>query len=123
MELKRGTVLFQDKVDTKEEKSAYRNRRSEMYGLLRELLDPSREGPGFAIPREYHELRRQLAPIPLTYDPEGRLELLPKDKRGDNEKKQTLKELLGCSPDEADSLVLAVFGLMNRNRRRVAGAI
>jgi hypothetical protein len=34
----------------------------------------------------------------------------------------SLTELLGCSPDEADALALAVHALTHRERRAVAGA-
>jgi hypothetical protein len=100
----------------------YKNRRAEMYGLLRERMHPSSEAP-FAIPKEYTELRRQLAPLPLLYDGEGRVILPPKNKANPDSKILTLKELLGCSPDEADSLVLAVFGMSKRGTRLTAGAI
>jgi hypothetical protein len=58
-----------------------------MYGQLRLLLDPEGDPvtsgrETFAIPAGYAELRRQLAPAPLTYDREGRLKLLPKRKPG-----------------------------------------
>lgn len=109
--IKRGITGLADKIDQKEDRYTYKNRRAEMYGMLRNLLDPSNE-KGFAIPSSYTELRRQMAPIPLTYDPEGRLEILPKAKRDSekNSSKRTLTEILGCSPDQLDSLVLAVYG-------------
>jgi hypothetical protein len=34
----------------------------------------------------------------------------------------TIKEILGCSPDEADSLVLATFGQFHRAVKKVVGA-
>lgn len=123
---RRGMTMIEEKIDNREERYAYVNRRAEMYGTLRILLDPSREAQGlpiFAIPSTYTELRRQLAPIPLTYDPEGRMKLLPKNKRNPDSTEKTLTELIGCSPDEADSLVLAIFGMVNHERRNVAGAI
>lgn len=104
-------------VNQFETRSAYKNRRAEMYGLLSERLDPSRrELTGqevFAIPAIYTELRRQLAPIPKWLDGEGRLFLPPKQKRPDvdNPTGKTMIDLIGCSPDEADALVLAVYGL------------
>ena len=81
---------------------AYKNRRSEMYGMLREYLRPERpEGP-FAIPPEYHEPRQELSSVPLQYDSEGRLLLPPKEK---------LRRQLGRSFDRADSRVLAIAAL------------
>lgn len=103
----------------------YLNRRAEMYCLLRfELLDPINE-LGFAIPYELTELRRQLAPLPLLYDPEGRIYLPPKDKPNKNVESKivTLREMLGCSPDEADSLALAVFGLFNTIGKKKLGKL
>lgn len=107
-----------------EARYVYKNRRAEMYGLLRfELLEPDEGVPIFAIPKECNELRRQLAPIPLQYDGEGRLYLPPKNKRSSQSNEVTLTELLKCSPDEADSLVLAVFGLFNVPQKKKLGAL
>lgn len=133
----------------KETSYEYKNRRAQMYGELRKLLDP---GPqlkdvrvetedqarntilasnvsneyvpplGFAIPAELTELRRQLAPLPLLYNEEGRLYLPQKDKRSKESKEQTIKDLLGRSPDQSDSLVLAVYGLLSKPLKRIAGA-
>jgi len=91
-------------------KYTYKNRRAEMYGLLRHLLNPALNPDGFGIPSMYTELRRQLAPIPMLWDGEGRMWLPPKHKPDKNSKIQTLSELIGCSPDEADSLVLGIYG-------------
>jgi len=101
------------RIDEKEDRTIYENRRAEIYGLIRELIDPSNDG--FGIPAEHFELRRQLAPIPLTYR-EGKLYLLPKDKKNKDSKEMTLKDLLGCSPDQGDSFGLACFGLMMASR-------
>lgn len=122
LEPRRSMVMVEEKIETKEDRYAYVNRRAEMYGELSLLMDPSRNETGFAIPAEYAELRRQLAPIPKTYDREGRLKLLPKNKNTPGSTEKTLIELLGCSPDEADSLVLAVHGLLDKVKRVVAGA-
>jgi len=103
------------RVEQEEDRYVYKNRRAQMYGIIRQLIDPLSEEK-FGIPEKFKELRRQLAPIPLTTDQEGRLFLLPKDAppRSDGVKSntQTLKKLLGCSPDEADSLALAVYGMV-----------
>lgn len=90
-------------------KYVYKNRRAEMYGLLRQLIHPELNPKGFHIPARYAELRRQLQPLPWQFDEEGRIWLPPKNKKDPNSKIITLKELLGCSPDEADSTVLAVY--------------
>lgn len=100
-----------------EDKYTYKNRRAEMYGILRfEYLDPDVYSRGFAIPERLTELRRQLAPLPLLYDGEGRLYLPPKNRRTKNSNEETITEMLGCSPDEADSLVLAVYGMARKSK-------
>lgn len=121
-ERKRGMKRLEDRKQDDEVMYAYKNRRAEMYGTFRMLLDPSRGG-SFAIPEEYAELRRQLAPIPLRFDPEGRLMLPPKNKRDPKSKEVTLTELIGCSPDEADSTVLAVYRMTYQSTRKKAGVI
>lgn len=99
------------KIDEYEGRTVYKNRRAEIYGIIRNLIDPLNE-EGFGIPEEFTELRRQLAPIPLRYGRDGVMFLLPKNKDKEGSNEECLKDLLGCSPDEADSLGLAVFGLM-----------
>lgn len=113
----------------KETKTVYPNRRSEMYGDLRDLLDPvrarvpllepapGRPAPeGFGLPEEYAVISDLLSPIPLTRDEEGRLVLPPKTKRDPRSKKVTLIELLGRSPDETDALALAVHAMLKPER-------
>lgn len=121
---KYGKRQMKERWEVKEDRTAYKNRRAEMYGALREMLDPAHER-GFGLPAEYAELRRQLSPIPLTYDPEGKLEILPKQRRPDATEKTrpTLTDLLGCSPDEADALVLAIYAMQHKGLRTMAGAL
>jgi hypothetical protein len=111
------------RIEQAEERYAYKSRRAEMHGILRRMLDPHYDEAGkptrqvFAIPRKYVELRRQLTPIPMWYDDEGRLTLPPKQLRSDEKDKDsklTIEKLLGCSPDQSDSLILAVFGLVSK---------
>lgn len=123
-ELRRGLTTIDVRKDQRAEQYEYKNRRAQMYGILRELVDPAWNPRGFGIPSHLPsavELRRQLAPMPLLFDGEGRLRMLPKDKRTEGSEEKTLKELLGCSPDEADALVLAVYGMIRKERRPVAG--
>lgn len=134
-----------DRKDDIESRYAFTNRRSEMYGMLSQLMDvnaiaeelkgeldrevlnnaiKTKRKIGFALPpssrgSQYAELRRQLAPIPKVYDKEGRLKLPSKDKNNKESKEVTLKELLGCSPDEADSLAIAVFGMISKPPKRM----
>jgi hypothetical protein len=123
---RRGTVMVEERMDNREQRYAYVNRRAEMYGTLRELLNPKGPLGGFAIPPEYTELFRQMEPIPLTYDSEGRLRLLPKhpskgstviDSDVARDGEETLVSLLGCSPDELDSLVVALHALSSKHNR------
>ena len=96
------------RVTISEEKYTYKNRRAEMYHRLRLRLKE-----GYGLPAEYSELRRQLAPIPLWYDEEGRIFLPPKQGKpgDDDDDKPTITKLLGCSPDQSDALVLAIYGM------------
>lgn len=112
--VKRGMRQFEERVEQKEARYSYVNRRAQMYGLLMDLLDPSFNEAGWGIPREQEELRRQLSLMPKLTDNEGRLRMLPKTRRTTSSKEQTLIELLGCSPDEADAVVLAVYGMSRR---------
>ena len=53
---------------------------------------------------------------------EGKIVLPPKYKKDRNSTQVTLTELIGHSPDEADALALAVYGLTKKQRRNTAGA-
>ncbi len=149
-EPKYGSSLVPERRETREVRYAYRNRRAEMYGKLRELMDPARtDAPyredlnlevfkaiaglagnrnllaqprGFAIAAQHQELRRQLSLMPLKRDNEGRMMMLPKNRRSMTSREQTLIDLLGRSPDEADALVLAVYGLTVKGDRPKIGA-
>lgn len=138
LEPRRGLRLMEEKRRQREEGYAYKNRRAQMFGELSLLCQPNRPrmmhnvvlgGDGFALPPpahgpQYAELVRQLRKIPYRTDDEGCLRLPPKgggQKRERSEK--TLMELLGCSPDEADSLVLAVHAMLHKSQRRSAGAV
>jgi hypothetical protein len=122
----RRAYLVAEEEDLREEKYIYKNRRAEMYGILSSLLDPSlfaEQGRvGFGIPEKYRILRSELAPIPKKYDREGRLDLPPKRKKDAKDNVKTLEEIIGHSPDEADALALAVYGMMSLKKRIVVGA-
>lgn len=127
---KRGLRQIRERLDNKEDKYAYFNRRAEMYGELSERIDPAYDGIPFAIPAGItgevgdprSELRHQLAPIPKTYDKEGRLKLLPKNNPDDDEDSRTLTKLIGHSPDEADALVLALHAMTSKPTKQFAGS-
>lgn len=91
---------------------AYKNRRAELYGNLRRLLDPERELGPFLLPPLAGELRQELVVLPLQFDSEGRMFLPPKARRPNQATKiPSIRDLLGRSPDRADSLVLAAWAL------------
>jgi hypothetical protein len=121
VEPRHSRVQPRERREVKEERYEYTSRRAQMYGLLRELLDPVNNHEGFSIPGEYHELRRQLGMMPLLFDGEGRMYLPPKRKRGRSG--PSLDAILGCSPDEADSLVLGVYAMLSRSVKVRVGAI
>jgi hypothetical protein len=111
-----------EKLDEHEEGQVYRNRRAQMYDTLRNLLNPDLHYK-FGIDQKFVELRRQMSPIPRIFDHEGVLTLPPKHKKDPKSKQQTIVELLGCSPDELDALVLAVHAMTNKEVPRRAGAL
>jgi len=119
----RGLKTFDVRKGEEEERYVYFNRRAQMYGMISLLLDPAEEGQ-LAIPAKFTELRRQLAPIPRIYNEEGRMILPPKRKKPGaiNSNVITLTELIGCSPDEADALALAVYGRYGKKIQASAGA-
>lgn len=103
---------------------AYRNRRAEMYARLRERLEPGRAQGCFRLPPTAVELRQELAVMPLSYDSEGRLLLPPKEADSNGQRGPSLRQLLGRSPDRADSLVLAVWALgQYRGAPRIHGSL
>lgn len=135
-ELRRMRVAkpYPDRVDAVEERYVYFNRRSQLYGEFSIMLDPSENGAalglaqyeGFAIPTGgiYDELRKQMAPIPKTWDRtgEGRLKILPKNNAEDPNDDRTLVSIIGHSPDELDALVLACHARLHKARRVTLGA-
>lgn len=112
-----------ERVEAEEDRYVYKNRRAEMFHMASLLLESSEELGQFAIPSRFTELRRQLAPIPKLFDEEGRLYLPPKRKRDEKDTRDTLEDLIGCSPDEADSFVLAVYGLKAKSKKFVIKSI
>jgi hypothetical protein len=139
--LKMAKTLIDEKREQREDTTAYLDRRAEMYGELSLLCNPdleTRRGStkvaallkGFAIPGKYYELRRQLALIPKWYDEKDRLYLPPKNRRGEDRMnpfkeremtKPTLTQIIGHSPDEADSLAVAVHAMLHRAAKATAG--
>ncbi len=128
-DLKRGMTVFTERVEQKEIKYVYKNRRIQMYHEASMEIVPGDDNPfGFAMPDGsvdpvYYELRRQLAVMPKLTDEEGRYWMLPKDKKDPDSKIKTLKELIGHSPDEADAFVLMVHGYLHKGAKTFAGAV
>lgn len=118
---KRGMTSVEHQIENQEEAYVYSNRRAEMYGHASILMDPSLGGQGFAISENEIELRRQLALMPKRYDKEGRLWLPPKNKKDKDSKEKTLTEILGCSPDRADALVISLYCRDYAPKRVTAG--
>lgn len=117
---KRGTVLINERRELIEKKAIFTNRRAQMFWLLRDLIDPNRIGTRFCIPSRFKCFWEQLMPVPLKYDGEGRVMMIPKNKKpGSNEK--CLIDLIGHSPDESDALVLAVYAMVETRVAFTAG--
>jgi hypothetical protein len=122
-ESERRRLMRRERFEERADRYVYMNRRAQMYHQLRLWMEPVADGDGvnpkgsestrFSYQSGYTELRRQLAVMPLLYDPEGRIYLPPKNRREGQTGKsiKTLSELLGRSPDDADALVLAVHAL------------
>ena len=135
----RAITEYEEKIEAKEERYTYKNRRAQMYMALRLLLDPyegiavelpeeeNEEGrpvstrQTFGIPREFSAVREELEPIPLTRDGEGIVYLLPKNKPRPDYKGDTLTSLIGHSPDLADALVLAIYAMQHEEEVFMAG--
>lgn len=99
------------------EATSFVNRRAQMYCVLRQYVES-----GFAIGAQYTELLRQLSKIPLSWDAEGRYKIPPKRAKSG----PSLIEMIGNSPDEADALAVAVWGMhvvLEGEGEEVAGAI
>lgn len=112
-----------ERLSQREEVYSYVNRRAAMYGELRQLLDPSNNPQGFAIPAHYQRLRYELSCMPLKYDEEGRLFMLPKSRKNPNMVSKalpTLNEVIGHSPDDSDALVVAVHAMLTKPAQALA---
>jgi hypothetical protein len=119
----RHMQTLERKIDDRHERTVYKNRRAQLYWLLHLRLTPGtdenpypfNDGHGYGIPDKYVELRRQLAVMQKIYDEEGRIVMQLKRKKpfsaNANKHLQSLEEILGCSPDEADAAVLANYAI------------
>ncbi len=144
IELRAGRRQIQERREVKQDQAVYENLRAQMYAELSILMDPSLIGRdvdgiqvrGFAIApylqgnpqKATTELRHQMAPIPKLYSPLEKMYLPPKNKPknakdGDGKEIVTLISLCGHSPDELDSVVLGVHGMLHKAHVAVAGAV
>jgi hypothetical protein len=113
-------LQVREKIHVRETRYAYATRRAQLYGMLREILEPSPSGEVlFGI--DYEELLTQMKPIPLQYDSEGSLRVPPKHKKNPNDKTITLIDLIGHSPDELDSLAIALHIMITKDDIATAG--
>lgn len=127
LEPKRGIRTFGERAEVVEDRYVYKNRRAEMYyelaankefAIVAEILWRKRVDGG-------PSLGDQLAKFPRLLDDDGRYWLPSKGIMTDEMEKQgvkTLTQLIGCSPDEADSLAIAHWVLRNPQRKMQAGA-
>lgn len=106
-----GILGIDDRVEDREARYTYFNRRAQMYFEARLLLEPT--AGGYGIPREYIELRRQLGAVPLVRNDEGKVKLPPKHE---------LAKFTGGSPDDADAWVLAVHDMLHPELDVLVGA-
>lgn len=107
-----------EKVDIEETRHTYKNRRAELYHKASMKMNPAYGGIALPPPSkgpQYEELYRQLKAMPKLTDSEGRYYLPPKRPRP-NSTEESLEDILGCSPDEADSFVLGLWAIEERKR-------
>jgi hypothetical protein len=112
-------------AEVREDKGVYTNRRSQMYGEFSEVLDPNNlnRTRRFGIPRRFFNIRQQLAVIPRRLDGEGKIYLPAKNKKRPNSTEETMEDLIGRSPDHADSVVLCIHSLLHPPKKFTVGAI
>lgn len=108
----------QEKLGITETRLAFKNRRAELYHKASMRCNPAYGGyamPPEVVGSQYKELYRQLRVMPKLIDGEGKFYLPPKNPRP-NSKETSIRDMLGCSPDEADAFVLMHWGLEKNER-------
>ena len=122
-DLRRGMSPLAVRKTQREEQETYTSRRIEMYCRLSQAINPI--NPPYGIPSWMTRLIFQLKKIPKGRDSEGRLWIPPKRKsdKTDKSNQKTLTELIGYSPDEADSAVMAYYATVRKVYRPTAGAV
>lgn len=121
-----GVRTVSDRLDDKEGRAAFKNRRAQLYGELAELFDPgiTDDGPRFALPPTEPLLRQEMVAVPKTYTKDGVLFVVPKhpDPGRPKETQTSLVQLIGWSPDRLDALALAVHALLHDAPRPTVSA-
>ena len=131
-----GTAPIVKREAAEERQFAYKNRRAQLYHIPSRALDPHDTPKQLLLPKELIDkkflpnrpsVREQMEPIPKMFDDNGKMVMLPKNKktRVPNEKEGaqiTLTELIGNSPDEWEAILLALFGLYNK-RKMLGGGL
>lgn len=127
-EKRKGVVSLKSTKLSDETRYIYKSRRVHMFHILSIAVQG-----GFALPSEIlnrtdpnstrKSLGDQLKVFPLRYDGEGRMMLPPKNKRDPKSKEVTLVDMIGHSPDEADSLAIAYYCMTKPSTKRVIGAL
>lgn len=126
-DLQRGMKSFGRKVDIKEERYACRNLRAQLYYDL--AGDAEFPMPSHLLnrnrPNGTHSLRFQLSKFPRLLDDDGRYWLPSKGNLTEEMKEKNIKtliQIIGCSPDEADAVVVAYHMMRHPKQRQRAGA-
>lgn len=112
-------------LELQEQRYLYLNRRAQMYHELRLAIRDGFGIPSFRLSPSYADLTTQLRAIPLKRDEDGCIFLPPKNRKPDSkDKKPSLSEIIGHSPDELDALVLARYAAMHEDKTIIrAGAV
>jgi hypothetical protein len=87
-------VSFAESPDSNQ---AYKNRRAEMYGMLRNRLHTDLGEEQFVLPPDAGQLRHELSVLPLMYDSEGKYVLPPKRRSATRPGETSIEKLLGRS--------------------------
>lgn len=128
--IKYGKYGIPTRQDALEDRTAYTSLRVQMYHELSQAIDPGLPGTRFALPAkvgkkvdEFAELRRQLCVFPKQTDRDGKYKLPPKQNPTDPDDPETLINMIGRSPDEADAVVLAYHAMTHDMRVVKIGAL
>lgn len=128
-EIKSAMTLMPERKDVKEDQYVYVNMRAEMYHRMA-LGCEGEDGWRWSVPDNsdaLKELHRQMSLIPKVagewsmWDPEGRIRMLPKNKKKPDSDELTLIDVIGHSPDELDSAVLCYHAVFRKRHRAKAG--